>query len=273
MPSYLHNPSPGSGPQVSAVVPVLAEEESLRCVVEGLREGLGQALAEVIIVVSPLSPIGTLKVCRDLDRAGHALVCEQQRGPGVGFAYREGMAAARSEFILCIDSDGEMDPATAAQLLQAQRDTGADLVVASRWAKGGGLEGYGPAKYWLNWAFQRLFRVVFRTRLTDLTHGYKLLRSNLARRLPLCSSGQEIGCETTLLPLRLNAAVAEVPTVWRSRQAGRSTGQPLGGLRYVAAAWRILRWRGVLPPDPGPRPALPIDWAAALSSLRPDRSE
>jgi len=273
MPAHLHNASPGSGPQVSAVVPVLAEEESLRGVVEGLWEGLGHALAEVIIVASPLSPAGTLEVCRELHRAGQAFVCEQQCGPGVGFAYREGMAAARSEFILCIDSDGEMDPATAPELHQAQRDTGADLVVASRWASGGGLEGYHPTKYWLNWAFQRLFRVLFRTRLTDLTHGYKLIRSDLARRLPLCSSGQEIGCETTLLPLRLNAVVAEVPTVWRSRQAGRSTGRPLAGLRYVAAAWRVLRWRGVLPPDPGPRPALPIDWAAALGARRPDRSE
>ena len=261
-------------PTVSAVVPVLAEEDTVAQVVHALQESLGAGLLEAIVVVSPRSPEATLRVCRGLEREapGRVLVCEQQQWPGVGYAYREGIAGARGDFVLCIDSDGEMDTATVPALLHKQRETNADLVVASRWAAGGGLTGYDPVKYVLNWGYQRIFRLIFGTKLTDLTYGFKLVRSSLARRMPLRSRSQEIGCETTLFALRFGANAAEVPTVWRAREAGASTGAWRGNLRYVWTALRALRWRGPAADDPGRARLHRVDWPEALRRAEPRSS-
>ncbi|MFN7973472.1 MAG: glycosyltransferase [Acidobacteriota bacterium] len=160
--------------------------------------------------------------------------------PGVGNAVRQGLAASRGAWVVMIDSDGEMDPQTVPRLLAEQARTGADLVVASRWVRGGGVEGYDAWKLPLNRVFQVLFRVLARAPVHDLTLGFKLLRGDLARTLPWKAERHEIGIETTLRPLCAGARAAEVPTVWRRRKAGRSKGTFLMNFRYVRMALQVM---------------------------------
>jgi len=117
------------------------------------------------------------------------------------------------------------------------------LVVGSRWLPGGGFVGYSPSKRWLNWGFQQLFRVLFRTRVHDLTYGFKLMRTELVRNIAWEATLHEIGCETTLKPIHLGVRVAEVPTTWRTRVEGRSSNNFLRNFRYVGMALSILMQR------------------------------
>ena len=45
--------------------------------------------------------------------------------------------------------------------------------------KGGGFVGYSRFKRVLNWGFQQLFRLLFATRLSDLTYGFKVFRAEV----------------------------------------------------------------------------------------------
>ena len=116
----------------------------------------------------------------------------------------------------------------------------AGLVVASRWIKGGGFSGYSPVKYWLNWGFQQIFRILFRTSIHDLTYGFKLMRAELAHGIAWEGTLHEIACETTLKPVRTGAKVAEVPSKWTARTQGQSKNTFMRNFRYVGTAWRIL---------------------------------
>jgi hypothetical protein len=117
-------------------------------------------------------------------------------------------------------------------------------VVASRWLPGGGFTGYSRIKKILNWGFQQLFRLLFFTRIHDLTYGFKLMRGELARGIVWEGSLHEIACETTLKPIRLGVPVSEVPTRWTARTQGASKNTFLRNFRYVGMALRILT-RGV----------------------------
>jgi dolichol-phosphate mannosyltransferase len=222
-------------------MPVFAEEETVPELVARLETLIGGELHEILIVLSPKSPERTMAICREV-AAAHARVklLVQTQTPGVGFAFRDGIAAATGEWILLMDSDGEMDVEDVPKLMTAMRERGADLVVGSRWMKGGGTEGYDAKKWFLNRGYQTLFRILYRTRIHDLTFGYKLGRARMLKSFDYRAQFQEIGCEVTMRALKAGYRVEEIPTVWRARKQGVSTNPLKRNLRYASFALQIL---------------------------------
>jgi dolichol-phosphate mannosyltransferase len=237
-------PLPRSAWRVSVVLPVFSETATVEEIVRLLAELLGSALLEVVIVLSPRSAPASREVCGRLSAMDPRVRLHvQEVNPGLGNAVREGYALTRGNLVLNMDSDGEMEMRSVGRMLEEMERTGAALVVASRWMKGGGFSGYSPLKYVLNFVFQQIFRLLFLTRIHDLTYGYKLMRGELARGIAWRSTLHEIACETTLAPMRLGVPVSEVPTRWTARTAGASKNTFLRNFRYLWTALRILARR------------------------------
>jgi dolichol-phosphate mannosyltransferase len=231
--------------RISVVLPVYSETETVRQVVDWLRANLAARLGEILIILSPRSRAESRAVCSELEASDPRIQLHiQQQNPGLGHAVREGLERARGDVVLLMDSDGEMENATILRMIAAIESENCGLVVASRWIRGGGFSGYSPVKYWLNWGFQQLFRVLFQTPIHDLTYGFKMIRGALARRIAWEGTLHEIACETTLKPIRLGVSVAEVPSRWTARTQGVSKNTFLRNFRYVAMALKILG-RGV----------------------------
>ncbi|HJZ87732.1 MAG TPA: glycosyltransferase family 2 protein [Polyangia bacterium] len=233
--------------RISVVLPVYSETETVREIVGWLKHNLGSRLEEIVIIISPKSQKPSYDVCAALTREDPRVrMFEQQRNPGLGHAVREGLAHAKGEVILCMDSDGEMDIETVPRLVAEMERGNFDMVVASRWAKGGGFSKYNRFKYVLNWGFQQIFRVLYRTRIHDLTYGFKLIRARFVRGVPWQGTLHEIACETTLRPLRMGARTSEVPTRWTARVEGQSKNTFMRNFRYVGMALRVLFQRPAL---------------------------
>jgi dolichol-phosphate mannosyltransferase len=227
--------------RISAILPAFSETRSLVELAADLKRLLGDDLAEMRIVISPKSPPQTHAACEEVRALFTEVhVATQRQSPGVGFAYRDGIDAAQGDLLLLMDTDGEFDAETAPLLLAKQRETGADLVVGSRWMREGGVEGYPPGKYLLNRIYQMVFRLLYRTHIHDLTFGYKLGRAEVLKNLALTAQFQEIGCEVTLRALRGGFHVEEVPTVWRARKEGISTNPLKRNLKYATLALSLL---------------------------------
>src|SRR4051794_14038672 len=96
--------------RISVVMPVFSETDTVRTVVEWLRDNLAARLHEIIIVISPRSSPESYAICEELTRLDervHLLV--QRVNPGVGNAFREGYAPVTGNVILSMDSDNEME--------------------------------------------------------------------------------------------------------------------------------------------------------------------
>ncbi|OQX60427.1 MAG: hypothetical protein B5M56_11070 [Desulfococcus sp. 4484_241] len=117
--------------------------------------------------------------------------------------------------------------------------TGCDVVVANRWLPGGGFSDYNPVKLVLNWLFQHIFRIVYATRIGDLTFGLKILARDVIDAINWESRLHEIFIETTVKPVRYGYTVEQVPTFWRGRKEGRSRNSFFINLRYVWMAIRV----------------------------------
>jgi glycosyltransferase involved in cell wall biosynthesis len=243
--------------QISVVLPVYSETESVRIIVDWLVGQLGSCLHEIIIVLSPHSSETSQEICGRLAEA-YRPVCihVQQENPGLGRAMREGIERTRGNLVLLMDSDGEMEKETVVPMLAEMSSGKHGLVVASRWGRGGGFVGYSPTKLVLNWCFQRLFRLLFWTRLHDLTYGFKLMRGEVARGIVWEGTMHEIACETTLKPIRLGVPATEVPSRWTARNDGQTKNKFFRNFRYVGMALRILVGGVTLQPRPA-RAAVP----------------
>lgn len=227
--------------KISVILPVHSETESLYYVTERLSSLLKEKLHEIVFIVSPNSPEKTFAIVEELRRTYPFVGSQlQQENPGLGLAFRQGLALVSGTHVVMMDSDGEMDPGTVPIMVNRMIETGCDMVVASRWISGGGVNGYDAIKYLLNRGFQVIFRLLYRTQIHDLTLGFKLIKADKANSLKWNSTFHEIATETTLRFLKMGYHVEEVPTVWTRRQSGVSKNPFWRNFKYVKKALEIL---------------------------------
>lgn len=226
--------------RLSVIIPVYSEEEVLRKTVNEVISTIGNKIHEVIIVVSPRSSAKTFLICKELATIYPFLkFFTQEQNPGLGFALREAFSRVTGTHAVMIDGDGEFELASLPEMIK-KAEEGYEVVIASRWIKGGRVYDYDPLTYILNRAFQYIFRLLFWTRVHDLTYGYKLIDANVLRKFKWEGEMHEIAMETTLRPLKAGHKIAEVPSIWRKRKEGVSKINTWKRFRYVPFALKIL---------------------------------
>jgi glycosyltransferase involved in cell wall biosynthesis len=238
------------GPGLSVVVTVYNETVSIVETVERLLNTDEGELREILLVLAEKAGYETRRICSELaNRFEIVRVHIQSTGPGVGRALREGMLRASQDWVAIMSADLETEPEAVNRMYRKMRETGADVVIGSRWEKGGSFKNYNRMKLICNWIFQKVFQLVYRTKLNDLTYGFKLLHSSVIRSIPWESTHHTIYIETTLKPLLYGCRVEQIPTVWIGRREGSSVNSFFRNFEYVQLALRLRseRFRGVVP--------------------------
>lgn len=227
---------------LSVVVTVYSETFSILETIEKLLKNDRGYIKEIILLTSPRSSEETFRICREMEVKYEIVRLQvQKNNPGIGWAYREGMEAAQGNYVALMAGDLETEPEAVDRMVKKIEETGCDEVIANRWLKGGGFTGYEPVKLILNWLFQKIFKVLFWTKLGDLTFGFKILRTEMAKSINWEGERHEICIETTVKPLKAGFYVEQVPSVWVGRREGTSVNKLLANFRYVIMALRILR--------------------------------
>ena len=103
----------------------------------------------------------------------------QEKIPGVGWAIREGMMAAKGQYLALMSADLETEPEAIDRMMIKIKETNCDLVIGNRWLKGGGFKNYDRKKLVLNWIFQKIFKTLYRTKFGDLTYGFKIIKKEI----------------------------------------------------------------------------------------------
>lgn len=225
---------------LSVVVTVYTETFSVIETVDRLMKNDCGGLKEIILVVSPKASAETLRITEELEKTNPLVRRHiQKRVPGVGWALREGMSLAKEECVVIMSGDLETEPEAAQRMFLKAKETGADLVIGNRWDKNGGFVNYDRFKLVCNWLFQKMFKVVYRTPLNDLTYGFKLLRRSLIESIEWESEFHEIYIETTVKPLKAGCHAEQVPTIWIGRREGKSVNTFMRNFGYVKLAIKV----------------------------------
>lgn len=224
------------------IVPTYNEIESLETLVGRVRQSVPDAH---ILVVDDASPDGTGELADRLSQADAAIrVLHRTAKDGLGKAYLAGFDYAIQggyTFAVEIDADGSHDPAELPAMI-AMAEQGADLVIGSRWVPGGAVRNWP----WIRQAISRggnsYARVVLRSRIQDITAGFRVFRVSALRDLDLSSVASQGYCFQVELAWRLERTghrIAEHPITFVERATGRS--KMHSGI-VVEALLRVTAW-------------------------------
>jgi len=226
--------------KISVVMTVYSETSLLVQSVEQIRKQLSDRQHEILVVVHPKSSPECLALCDELGRQDGIRIITQGPRSGIGWAYREAIPYITGTHALIMSSDLETNPDDAAAMVRKAEESHADIVCASRWMKGGGFSGYAPLKLVLNCGFNLIFRTLYRTSIHDITFGYKLIRTEVLRRIQWQYGSHEFCAELLLKPLRAGYTATEIPTRWVKRPEGDSKMTFSRNFRFVSAALTIF---------------------------------
>ncbi len=209
---------------VSIILPVLNETWSLEKTITVLMDENSQSVAEIVLVVHPHKTTpASLAAIERVKRCWPAVVkVTVQEQPFIGGALKKGFAAVTAPLTLMMACDGETDPHLVKTMLSELFRSQVDMVTASRWRAGGGFSAYGWRKMALNYIFQKVFGLLYWTSLSDMTYAFRLVRTDVIKRIVWTGVNHEIFLETLLKPLLMGCSITEIPARWEARREGES---------------------------------------------------
>ncbi len=230
-------------PESTVVVPTYNERDNIERVV---RELLSLSPDISVIVVDDNSPDGTGELVSGLAAKEPRLdILLRSRKGGLGSAYREAFARilsrGSSKFILEMDADLSHEPAAVPELIRTAQGRGADLVIGSRYVRGGEIKGWDSRRLFLSGSANRLCSLLLGSRVKDYTAGFRCYRTESLRRIEpgrMRSEGYAFQVEMTFEALRRGMTVVEMPIVFSERAGGVSKFGP--GIVAEAAALLVL---------------------------------
>jgi glycosyltransferase involved in cell wall biosynthesis len=237
-------------PRSVAIVPAFQERASIARVVEDIR----RLSSADVVVIDDGSGDGT---AAEAVRAG-ARVITLPFNLGIGSAVQTGYMVALEggyDIAIQVDGDGQHPAEEIDRLIAALGETGADIVVGSRFIGGGAYR--APFGRRLGIAvFARLVSLVTGVRMTDTTSGF---RASGRRAIALFAAAYPHDypeVEAVIIAHRAGLRLVEIPVEMRERQGGRSSITPLKSgyymLKVIMAVVMVLLRRPIkLEPPPG----------------------
>ena len=210
---------------ISLVVPTYNERQNMADLVNRTAKALSDCGEEYeLIIVDDSSPDGTAEEVRRLQKDRpwlKLLVREKERD--LSTAVLAGWKIARGELLGCMDGDLQHPPEHLVGLVARQRETGAGVVIGSRYVPEGGVSDWKFRRRIISWTATALAVAALPGRIgrvRDPMSGFFLVKRSVIDRAQLKPSGYKILLE--VLAHSPNDRVDEVPYVFEERTSGGS---------------------------------------------------
>src|SRR6266702_8364209 len=222
---------------LSVMIPAFNEERTLEVILNRVLKR--PEVGEVVAVDDGSTDATWTILSRLADRDPRLRAFRQERNQGKGAALRRAITEVRMPFAIVQDADLEYDPRDYPIVLQPLVEGRADVVFGVR-----GFAGQTAFSFWFvlgNKAVTLAANLLFDCYISDMETGYKVIRSDLWRRLGLSGTRFDIEPDITARALRLGYRIHEVPIHYYAR--GREEGKKLTWLDGVRAVGALARLR------------------------------
>ncbi|GBD07962.1 Polyprenol monophosphomannose synthase [Candidatus Thermoflexus japonica] len=207
------------------IIPCYNEAEGILPLREALQPVIEQLMADggvEIIFVDDGSTDGTGALLRAaFADSSFVRILAHPRNLGLGAALRTGFQAARGEILITTDSDGTYPFAEIPRLLHYLRED-VDLVTASPYHPGGGIEGVPPWRQIFSFGASFLYRLILRSPIRTYTALFRAYRRRVVETISIEADGYVAVAEIMARAIRHGFRVAEYPTTLRVRRFGQS---------------------------------------------------
>jgi len=214
------------------VVPTYNEAENIKDLVIKIKDSLKETdIKTRVLVVDDNSPDETGKIVDDLMKSINSenfqLDClHRAKKNGLGGAYKEGMKNQLSDgadYIQQMDADFSHDPKYLPNLLKEIETH--DLVIGSRYVKGGGVLNWNLYRRLLSRAGNIFAKCILWIPVNDITGGFNLYRREVLEKIGLDSiktPGYGFLLELKYQTCKGGFRIGESPIIFKDREKGAS---------------------------------------------------
>ena len=236
------NPTPTFSPplfqKLSVLMPVYNEVRTLRTIVERVLNAPVDIEIELVIVDDGSTDGGRELIAELAATDPRIKYLFHEKNQGKAGAIRTAIAAMTGDLALIQDADLEYNPADYPALLRPMQDGLADAVFGSRFLSGQ----YRRVLYFWHTLGNRLLttlcNVLNDVNLTDMETGYKLVRADILRSIPLTANGFALEPELTTKLAMWDLRLYEVPISYQGRTYAE--GKKIGLKDLFAAIWTLV---------------------------------
>ncbi|HEY3871432.1 MAG TPA: polyprenol monophosphomannose synthase [Actinocrinis sp.] len=228
---------------VLVIIPTYDESENLERIVARVHEHNPQVH---ILVADDNSPDGTGDIADKLAAKDDRLhVLHRPGKQGLGAAYLAGFRwglEAGYKVLIEMDADGSHRPEDLPRLLEALSAQHADLVIGSRWVRGGKTVNWPLHRKVISRVGNTYVRLATGLSVHDATGGYRVFRAATLEGLGIdevASAGYCFQVDMARRAVRKGFKVVEVPIVFVEREFGTSK---MSTDIVFEALWRSTVW-------------------------------
>jgi dolichol-phosphate mannosyltransferase len=232
------------GSSYLVIIPTYNEVESLPIL---LRELAMLRKDFNYLVVDDGSPDGTADICERLKSEIPTLeILRRSKKSGLGSAYRDGYRYALEknfDAVIQIDADGSHQVSDLPNLLSKfESNPSVDLVIGSRWIKGGSVLNWSKHREALSRLANIYSNLLLGLGVKDSTAGFRVYKTSAIKNLNLGNIKSEGYCfqiEMTREIMKIGGVISEVPITFVERQFGKSK---MSGNIVMEAMLRVTYW-------------------------------
>jgi len=186
------NPLPKE--ELTVILPAYNEEEALSPLVENWQQYrqeilLNHGLQLMILIVNDGSRDRTHLIGKMLEEANvNVTLVDHPHNKGLGEAVKTGINyildnRPQSSFAALMDSDNTHDPRFILDMLKKQKQTGSDIVIASRYETGAKIKGVSGFRLLTSQGAKLVFSLILHVpNVQDYTCGYRLYKQEILQK-------------------------------------------------------------------------------------------
>ena len=243
---YNEKHTTGNDTQVSIIIPTYNESKNILQILKSIGENLPLNFSAQAIVVDDNSPDGTGKIVEDYLKnvkkiADYTVdIIHRTAKKGLSSAILKGLQYAKGDTIIVMDSDFSHPPQIIPRMLDALKKYQCDIVIASRYVKGGNIHGW-PLKRKL---MSKLATVIAKKGLgvsiTDPMSGFFAFKRTIIKGLKFDAIGFKMLLE--ILVKTKGVTVKEIPYTFTDRKFGSSKVTASTAFDYAKSVYKLYRY-------------------------------
>ncbi len=211
--------------KIAVIIPTYNERQNIGLLIDKI---LSLGIKNLsIIVVDDGSPDGTGRLADKIaEKKNGVIVIHRPRKLGLGSAYKAGFQEAlelSSQVLITMDADFSHNPEVIPRMLRKIKNF--DVVIGSRYVKGGKIYGFNVWRHILSGGAQALVRPILGICVRDSTSGFRAYKAEVLKKIrykSIKSEGYSFLIEVVFLSQQKSLRFVEVPIVYRLRARGKS---------------------------------------------------
>jgi dolichol-phosphate mannosyltransferase len=234
--------------KLSIVLPTYNESQNIVRMLDSIAETVSPYAAAEIIVVDDNSPDGTAEIAslyaKNISNNNrnklHVEIIRREGKFGLSSAIVAGVQYATGDLLVIMDGDFSHPPHVIPSIIEELQDSNCDIVVASRYIKGGSIIGWPFKRRLMSKGATKIAQYGLGVEVKDPVSGFFAFRRDIIDGIKFDAIGYKMLLE--ILVKTKGARVKEVPYTFTNRSVGKSKLDTSVMFEYLKAVMRLYRY-------------------------------